>query len=113
MALICVKYPESVSPAGFEPNSIRLEDDGLAKRIVERLEVWQYRREFLEAAQQKVPAVGRYLRRYGMRAPDREVRIRVVREWQTHFNLRYAWAFECAWITLAIWDRRPVPLTIT
>ena len=81
----------------------------MTKRIVERLEVWQYRREFLEAAQQKVPAMGRYLRRYGMRAPDSEVRIQVVREWQTHFNLRYAWAFECAWITLAMWDRRPVP----
>jgi hypothetical protein len=45
----------------------------------------------LQAAQEKVPAVGRYLRRYGMPAEGNR-RLAVIRKWQKHFNLLYDWA---------------------
>jgi hypothetical protein len=79
----------------------------MAKRSSKRHEVWQHRRAFLEAAQRKVPAIGRYLRRFGIRASDRESRTQVIRSWQAHFNLNYGWAFESAWATLAMWDGYP------
>jgi hypothetical protein len=80
---------------------------GLANRKTKHLDVWQYRREFLEAAQRKMPEIGRYLRLYGMRAQDHHLRSQVIRDWQNHFRLPYGWAFECAWATLAMWDRSP------
>ncbi len=73
----------------------------------QRLDIWQYRREFFEAAQRKVPELGRYLRRYGTRCQDAGPRREVIRAWQERFNLPYEWAFECAWSTLAMWDRYP------
>lgn len=79
----------------------------MAKRSSERLDVWQHRRHFLEAAQLKVPAIGRYLRRYGMRLSDREPRTKVIQAWQARFHLPPSWAFECARSTLAMWDRYP------
>jgi hypothetical protein len=72
-----------------------------------RLTVWQYRQEFFEAAQRKLPAIGRYLWRYGMQANGEKTRTEVIQAWQNHFHLRYAWAFECAWMTLLVWDRHP------
>jgi hypothetical protein len=60
----------------------------------------------LQAAQEKVPAIGRYLRRYGIRAQGNG-RLEVIRKWQKHFNLLHVWAEQCAWITLAMWDRSP------
>jgi hypothetical protein len=70
-------------------------------------DVWQYRREFLQAAQRKLPGIGRYLRRYGTPWQDAEPRRQVIQKWQEHFKLNQAWAFQCAWITLAMWDRDP------
>ena len=42
-----------------------------------------------------------------MRAWDQNERVRLIQHWQKRFNLKYGWAFECAWMTLAMWDRLP------
>ena len=73
----------------------------------QRLDIWLYRREFFQAAQRKVPELGRYLRRYGTCWQDAGPRREVIGAWQERFNLPYGWAFECAWSTLAMWDRYP------
>src|SRR5580765_9014480 len=64
--------------------------------------VWPYRQEFLQVAQRKVPAMGRYLRRFGLPCYH-DARRKVIRRWQGHFHLPNAWVAQSAWITLALW----------
>src|SRR5438105_1879241 len=70
----------------------------------QRNSVWIYRLQFLQVAQEKVPAMGRYLRRFGL-ACDSANRRAVISRWQKHFNLPDHWAAQSAWATLGIWDR--------
>lgn len=79
----------------------------MSKRESERVEVWRYRQMFLESAQRKIPAIGRYLRLYGSRPYDASDRRQVISKWQARFHLPYPWAHQCAVVTLAIWDRWP------
>jgi hypothetical protein len=79
----------------------------VGKRKSEREEIWQYRQMFFTSAQGKIPAIGRYLRRYGSRTRDAADRAQVISKWQAHFNLPYSWAHQCAVVTLASWDRCP------
>lgn len=66
--------------------------------------VWTLRVAFLQAAQTVVPRFGSDLRRLGLRSegPNRR---KVINEWQDRFHIPEAWVGECAWITLAMWDR--------
>jgi hypothetical protein len=65
---------------------------------------WASRVAFLQATQTVVPEFGNDLRRLGLpsQGPDRR---RVIREWQDRFHLPEEWVGECAWTTLAMWDR--------
>lgn len=74
--------------------------------IYSRGSIWQYRQQFLEAAQRKIPKLGRYLFEHGLQT-DLDLRSNVIREWQELFSLREAWAFEAARITLSVWDQNP------
>jgi hypothetical protein len=66
--------------------------------------VWQTRQLFLDVAQGRIPAIGRYLRFYGYRA-EQNARAEVIRKWQKRFNLLPHWAFESAEFTLKMWAR--------
>jgi hypothetical protein len=72
---------------------------------VERTSQWQLRQEFLQVAQRTVPEIGLYLQEHGMGCGTSGDRRKVIGKWQQRFNLPDAWAGQCAWITLAMWDR--------
>jgi hypothetical protein len=61
-----------------------------------------YRQAFLDAAVRMTPVVGRFLRRYGLRArpPEREAALNA---WQKHFDLLPGWARDAAERTLSVW----------
>jgi hypothetical protein len=75
------------------------------KQPSQRQWVWQLRQEFLQAAQHTAPQIGRYLRRHGMGCGSSRDRWKVIRRWQQRFNLPDAWAGQCAWSTLGMWER--------
>jgi hypothetical protein len=75
----------------------------LVKRYVQRHSIWFYRQEFLQAAQRKLPVLGRYLRRFGTGC-DTVPRWRVIQAWQKQFHLPQSWVGESANATLAMWD---------
>jgi hypothetical protein len=68
--------------------------------------VRQSRVDFLQAAQKIKPELGEELRRYGLPSEGNDRR-KVIGEWQGRFDLPEEWVGECAWSTLAMWDRHP------
>src|SRR5215475_6205365 len=66
--------------------------------------VWQYRREFLQAAQRTVPGFGAWLRQEGL-ACEGARRWKAIEQWQRIFHLPEDWVRQSAWLTLAMWER--------
>ena len=72
-----------------------------------RLDIWEYRRQFLQAAQRTVPGFGSFLQERVELLEDENPRTAVIRDWQDRFHLHPSWAFHCAKLTLLVWDRFP------
>ena len=79
----------------------------MANSASNRLDIWEYRRQFLQAAQRTVPGFGSFLQERVELLEDENPRAAVIHAWQDRFHLHPSWAFHCAKLTLLVWDRFP------